>query len=506
MFWQIYLQKTVFEVKYLCNVRSEMLIYKARNRLLCRDIKNNGINMKLTLKEIIQATNVKILKNKGLSLFDKFNFSTDTRTLKKGDIYLPLKGDNFDGENFIQQAIDAGAVGYFASGDAILPEAKLVLQVKDVLTTYLELAKFYKRKISPVTVAVTGSCGKTTTKEMIYCILSEKFKTHKTELNHNNEIGLCQTISTMPDDTQVLILEMGMRGLGEIELLSKYAEPDIAIITNVGTSHIGRLGSRENIAKAKCELIKYIKAKGLLIAHDDELIRKEVSEKVKELNLEDTNFYSLSPTLSYTYFSLNNAGVTERSQGYSKFIYKLYEYTIYVEGDYNIQNALPAIDVGLKMGMTQGEINKGLAKYSSIEKRWEICDVKGFKIINDSYNANPESMIAAIKTVVDLYPAPILFVLGDMGELGELEVEYHQEIGDFLVKHLSGDVNVITVGHLANEITQKLNNRGISSTNFENNEQASRYILDNVENGTTIVLKASRAMKFEEIVNELKRA
>lgn len=478
--------------------------------------------MKFSLEEILKATGATVLKNT-IKENVAFTFSTDTRTIKQGEIYLPLKGENFDGEDFIGKALESRAIGYFCTDASKIAsvgnldqslqsesrndveKAKLILQVEDTLIAYLELARFYKRKIAPKTVAITGSSGKTTTKEMAYCVVSEKFKTHKSELNFNNEVGLCKTILSMPEDTEVLILEMGMRGLGEIELLSKYAEPDIAIIANVGTAHIGRLGSKENIAKAKYEIVKHIKDNGILIAHDDELIKRR-QEGTKARRREGLSLPSCPPALlsSITYFSLNDTEIIERKIGYSKFIYRNHEYELNIEGDYNIQNSLAVIELGLKLGISEEEIASGLKKYLPLEKRWEIQEVKGYKIINDSYNANPESMKAVIKTVLYIYPSPLLFVLGDMGELGEKEVEYHRQIGEFLLKNLKSGINVITVGKLANEITQKLNKSGIFSKNFEDNLQTSRYILDNVKIGTTIVLKASRSMKFEEIIKNVK--
>lgn len=443
--------------------------------------------MKFNLEEILNATGAKIIKN-DTKIGDKFTFSTDTRTIKEGEIYLPLKGDNFDGENFIDKALESGAIGYFCTSGKIYDDAQLILQVEDTLKSYLELARFYKRKISPKTVTITGSSGKTTTKEMAYCVANEKFKTHKSELNFNNEIGLCKTILSMPEDTQVLILEAGMRGLGEIELISKYSEPDITIVANVGSAHIGRLGSEKNIAKAKCEVTKFQKENGTFIAHNDELIKETVDFKGEKI-----------------YFSLDDVKLIERKVGYSKFIYKNNEYELNIEGDYNIQNALAVIEMGLKSGMNESEIASGLKKYSPIEKRWEVQEVKGFKIINDSYNANPDSMKAVIQNVLNIYQPPILFVLGDMGELGEKEIEYHQEVGDFLTSNLKNGVEVITVGKLANEISKKLNEKGIESKNFDNNLQTSRYILDNVKIGTTIIFKASRSMKFEEILDEIKK-
>lgn len=447
--------------------------------------------MKLTLEEILNATGAKIIKNE-TEISDKFTFSTDTRTITSGEIYLPLKGENFDGEKFFDKALESGAIGCFTTQKAFpasLFPFSLILEVDNTLSAYLEIARFYKRKVAPKTVVITGSSGKTTTKEMAFCVAQENFRTHKSELNFNNEIGLCKTILAMPDNTEVLILEAGMRGLGEIELISKYSEPDITIVANVGTAHIGRLGSKENIAKAKCEVTNFQKQDGTFIAHNDELIK-------------DTTEFDGEKV----FFSLDDAKILERKVGYSKFIYKNNNYELNIEGDYNVQNALSVIEMGLKLGMKEQDIASGLKKYSPIEKRWDIQDIKGFKIINDSYNANPDSMKAAIQTVLNIYEPPILLVLGDMGELGENEVQFHAEIGEFLISNLKTGVEVLTIGKLANEITKKLNEQGIESKNFENNLQTSCYILDNVKIGTTIILKASRSMKFEEILEKIKES
>lgn len=431
--------------------------------------------------EILKATGAKLI---GSKIEGDFTISTDTRTIKKGEIYLPLKGESFDGENFIDKALESGAVASFCTKeheDINCPQ----LLVEDTREAYLNLAELYKNKINPKVIAITGSSGKTTTKEMAFAVANEQFKTQKTEKNYNNEIGFCKTILSMPEASQVLILEMGMRGLGEIELLSRHANPDIAIIANIGTAHIGRLGSRENIAKAKCEIVSHLNKNGILIAHDDILIKNIVNN------------------IRTTYFSLENVEIIERKIGYTKFVYKNNEYELFTEGDHNVQNSLATIEMGLELGMTPEKIAQGLKNYKPIEKRWDIQKIKGIDFINDSYNANPDSMKAVIKTVLDFkYENPI-FVLGDMGELGENEVQYHREIADYILSFNKKDIKVLTVGHLANEITKELVKNGINSLNFENNETISKYILDNVTVGTTIVLKASRSMKFEEILEKI---
>ena len=195
--------------------------------------KKIGDSMKLNFTEIINATRAEVIRNKNENSDTEFGFSTDTRTIEKGQIYIPLKGENFDGENFIENALNAGANGYFTSDKTkIYNNSDIILYVEDTKEAYLKLTNFHKNKINPFTVAVTGSSGKTTVKEMLNCVFQHAGETVKSILNHNNEIGLCQTLASLNKTTKYLIVEMGMRGFGEIELLSKYAEPDIAIIVN----------------------------------------------------------------------------------------------------------------------------------------------------------------------------------------------------------------------------------------------------------------------------------
>ena len=425
----------------------------------------------MKISELIQATNAKVFGNYDEDL--DVRISTDTRTIQKGDIYLPLKGVSFDGEKFITQALEKGALGAFCTSKPDIDN--LFLQVPDTLIAYLQLANFRRNKLNLNVVAITGSSGKTTTKEIVASTLESKYKVFKTPLNHNNEVGLCQTIFATPDDTEVLVLEMGMRGLGEIELLSKYAEPDITIVSNVGTAHIGRLGSRENIAKAKCEIVKYQRG-NTFIAHYDELIKNTVEFSGEKI-----------------FYSIKEVNVIERRANYSKFEYQNNIYELNVGGDFNIENALSAINTGAKLGLTVSEIQEGLKSYKPIEKRWEGVNANGFEIINDSYNANPESMRAFVDTIFELYNDYVL-ILGDMGELGENEVQYHKELGEYIFAK-NPNARVLTVGKLA---------KNIANSNFKTVEEVVDYIKNNISKESKLFLKASRSMKFERIIELLK--
>ena len=448
----------------------------------------------MKIKELIEVTGAEI-NNTDIDLNSDVNISTDTRTIQKGEIYLPLKGASFDGENFIEQALEKGAAASFCTKPHNIKS--LLLKVPDTLTAYLQLANYRRHKLNPVVVAITGSSGKTTTKELVASVLSEKFKTFKTPLNHNNEIGFCQTVFEAPDDTEVLVLEMGMRGLGEIELLSKYAEPDVSIISNVGTAHIGRLGSRENIAKAKCEIVSHQgvnkgvnKGVNVFIAHDDELIKKTVNFDGEKI-----------------YYSIKEVKILDKNAHYSKFEYKGNTYELNVGGDYNIENALSAIIAGGKLGLTTEQIQNGLKKYKPIEKRWEGVGVNingnNIEVINDSYNANPESMRAFVDTILELYKNYTL-ILGDMGELGTNEIKYHSDLGKYIndKKNLSPDTKIISIGNLSKNITDSITK--CETHHFDSIEDTIPYLRKSINPETTLFLKASRSMKFEKIIELLK--
>jgi len=449
--------------------------------------------MKFDKNILIQHTGAVVLRD---NLEDDFSFSisTDTRTITENDIYLPLKGANFDGENFIEKALLSGAKAYFTTSDKVFENADLVLKVDDTKEAYLKIANYYRRKVNPYVIGITGSSGKTTTKEMVYSVISQKYKTCKTFSNHNNEIGFCQTVLGMDSDTEVLIVEMGMRGFGEIELISKYLEPDYAVITNSGSAHVGRLGSLDNIAIAKCEITSGLNPDGVLFALNQDIIKKHVKYDGDII-----------------YHSINDVKILKKAPSYSKFRFQGVDYELNVDGDYNIENAIPAIELGIHLGLSYAEICQGLAAYRPIEKRWEVEQIGKNKYINDSYNANPESMKASVKTFVELYENPVV-VLGDMGELGENELELHRQVGEYLasLKIRTGifgtkNVKYITVGNLAKEIGKILSENQFEVMNFDTNEKAACYILDNLNTGNTIFLKASRSMKFEQILEQIRK-
>jgi len=441
--------------------------------------------LKLNIDEIIEVTGAKILYK--TSTEGVFDLSTDTRkideTNSKSTIYLPLRGENYDGHNFIDKAVEKGVRGYFTQERyKINKNADFVLYVKNTLTAYLELARYIRQKINPKVIAITGSSGKTTTKEMLSSVLQTTFRTHKSKLNHNNEIGLCETMFSMPLDTEILVVETAMRNLGEIQLLTAYALPDAGIITNIGSAHVERLGNLKNIALAKCEIASNLKPEGVFIGQNSEILKE---------NLKYTGKKVLT--------SLSDCKNIKIEIGKTEFDYGETRYMLPVEGEYNIENALLVIEAAKWAGVSVENIKKGLLAYKPIEKRWEVTETRGLTIINDSYNANPESMMAVLKTFLSVYKGPLALVLGDMGELGKDEIAYHKKIGEFLSSYEG--VTLLTVGELAKFISRACS---LESKHFETKKECAEYIKNNLKPGTTILLKASRIMKFEEIIEMVK--
>jgi len=437
--------------------------------------------LKFNIDDIIKVTGAKILHKTNTE--GVFDISTDTRKLQKGDIYLPLRGENYDGHNFIAKALENGAVGYFTQQEyKVDKNAKFVLYVKNTLTAYLQLAKYIREKINPKVIAITGSSGKTTTKEMLSSVLMTTFKTHKSILNHNNEIGLCETMFSMPLDTEVLVVEMGMRNLGEIQLLTSYSLPDAGIITNIGSAHVERLGNLKNIAVAKCEIASNLNPEGIFIGKDSEILRENLKYGGKKVLV-----------------GLSDCSGVDIEIGKTVFEYGQNRYELTVEGEHNIENAMLVIEAAKWAGVSVDNIKKGFLNYRPIEKRWEVTKINGLTFINDSYNANPESMIAVLKTFLSVYKKPLALILGDMGELGKDEITYHKKIGEFLSAY--SDVTLLTVGELAKFISRACS---LKSEHFNSKKECAEYVKNNLKDGTTVLLKASRIMKFEEIIEMVK--
>ncbi|WP_416150070.1 UDP-N-acetylmuramoyl-tripeptide--D-alanyl-D-alanine ligase [Salipaludibacillus sp. HK11] len=453
--------------------------------------------IKRTMKEIAVWVNGEIGGADGTH--DVAGVSKDTRTIEKANLYVPIVGENFNGHDFVTGAIENGAVGALWQKDQPNPPSDVpLIYVEDTLVALQNLAKNYLASLPTKVVAITGSNGKTTTKDMVTSVLSTTYKVQKTEGNYNNHIGMPLTILRLEEDTEIAVLEMGMSGRGEIELLSNLAQPDAAIITNIGESHLQDLGSREGISEAKFEITAGLQKNGTLIIHGDEpLLTDKVAQSpfhVITFGNRETNDYcptQIQQKSNGTYFSLH--GETET------------EYFIPVLGKHNVNNALSAIAIAKQMNVSTTDIKKGLEAIKITGMRTELIEGKdGVTVINDAYNASPTSMRAAIDLLQDLknYKKKIV-VLADMLELGDKEDTFHYDIGKGIDTNKIDEV--ITFGQLARKIAEG------AKTNFPenhvhayNDKQALiAKLKETVEEGDIVLMKGSRGMKLEDVVNEL---
>ena len=445
----------------------------------------------LTVEEIIVATGGELIRGEKSTIVK--GISTDSRTVDTSTLFIPVKGDNFDGHTFIENICD-NIAGYITEQDINCGDG-FCIKVPSTRKALLDIASYYRSKFNVAVVGVTGSVGKTTTKEFIYSVLSEHGSTLKTEGNFNNEIGLPLTLFGLRSHHKMAVIEMGMSNFGEIERLSKCAKPDIAVITNIGTSHIEYLGSQEGILKAKLEILKGLRADGKLIVNgDDEYLgdtevmydKITVGIKDKSCNLAAKNVVSDTEGTSFT---LDGE-----------------EYRINIIGVHNVYNALVAIAVGRCLGIDNTEIKEGLLKYKSDGIRQNIIKLDKYTIINDCYNASPQSMCASLEVLKTLAKENRkIAVLGDMKELGEKSPKYHYDVGAYAAKEGAADV-LLLIGEHKQHIADGAMAYGISDKNihfFENNDEIVSYINAFANNGDCILVKGSRAMKLESIAKAL---
>lgn len=422
---------------------------------------------------------------------------TDSRKKTKKSLFIPLVGEKFDGHDYMKQAFDHGAVAAFwKKGKSLpdfLPTDFPVFFVEDTLLAMQQLAKAYREKIDPVVIGITGSNGKTTTKDLVSSVVMQKYNTHFTHGNLNNHVGLPLTILSMDPKTEVLVLEMGMNHFGEIETLTKIAEPDYAIITNIGEAHIEHLGSREGIAKAKLEIVQGLKDDGIFIFDGDEpLLQKQKH---------------LQETITCGFGENNENMIHDVSMKDQRTVFSFGEdesYQIPLLGKHHCQNASYAIVIGKKLGLEQMEIQKAFDNMHLTGMRFEMLTGKnGAVIINDAYNASPSSMQASIDVVKQLQPFPIkVLVLGDMFELGIDSEQWHRRVGAAISEPISA---VFTYGQDAQYIASEVNNgpAQITCQHADSKQELLGHLQKYLTDGALILFKASRGMNFESIVNEV---
>ena len=459
----------------------------------------------ITIKDIVTCIGGKLVTGKE-DLVCK-TFSKDTRTIKTGDIYIGIKGENFDGNVFWKKALDNGAMGVivqnieFDEQDIKTYQDKAIIEVEDTLQTLYKLAS-YKRDIYDVPViAITGSVGKTSTKDLVSNVVAQKYKICKTIGNNNNNIGMPFTILNAPNDIEAFVLEMGMNHFGEIHLLSKIAKPNICIITNIGTSHIGNLGSRENILKAKLEILDGAKNPYMVINNDNDLLHKWYEENKDKIKIK-------------TY------GINEKSDTQAKDI-QLYEdgseYTINlnnknekikvpVGGEHFVLNSLCAIEVGELLDIQNDDIKRGIETFSLTKNRMEIIELKnGIKLINDAYNSSVESVKASLAYMNHMKANRRIAVLGDILETGEFALALHKEIGKIVCEN-QVDM-LICSGENAKYIVESAKENGFDEKNiyyFEDKEEIVELLKQMIQAEDVILFKASNGMRFFDIAEKIK--
>ena len=422
---------------------------------------------------------------------------TDSRKLHPGSLFLPLEGERFDGHSFINSALENGAAGCLTAREreSYLP-GKFYIKVRSTQRALRDLARYYKKKLPIPYIAITGSVGKTTTKDMVAAVLGERFKVLKTDGNFNNAVGLPLTLLRLNREHQICVLEMGMNHAGEIDYLSDIVEPDVALITNIGDSHIENLGSRENILKAKCEIFNHMKPDGTVILNgDDELLRTLIGKLSHP-----TLTCGTGEGLDYTAYDVESDGLSHLSCKVKTPRGKC-DLDIPALGAHMVYPALMAAAVGELFGLTGEDITRGVQGFLPTKMRMNIIRRgNDLVVLNDAYNANPQSMRAAAAVLGDAKDRRKVAVLGDMLELGVGSEMFHRAVGGYFAE--AGVDCLIAVGELAKYIAEGAEAKGVPQVYyFETKERAYPTLSKELRAGTTILVKASRAMAFEEFVN-----
>lgn len=477
--------------------------------------------------ELAKAVNGTILSGSEDTLIT--SVSTNSKEIEAGALFVPIVGERVDAHDFIDMALEAGAVATFTARKCseFLP-GKVYIQVEDTTKALQQAAAWYRSLFDVKIVGITGSVGKTTTKEMIAAALSTKYNVLKTKGNMNSQIGLPLMMFYLEEDIQVAVIEMGMSEVGEMERLAAIAKPDMAVMTNIGVSHIGQLGSQENIRKEKLNIIDNFSGEcSLYLNGEDRLLHemKDYVADVKKGNEVDSNLFDRKTIAKFENcvvkeFGLNDScefqamNITIEGEG-QQFKYKsgaLTEtITLSVLGEHNVFNATVALAVAEEFGIAPSEAKKGLEAYKPIRMRGQIYDCEGKKIIDDTYNASPDSMKSGALMLLDMEGVQRrILVFADVLELGASSRDCHYGVGAFLAetkKHGHQIDMVVTVGTEAKAICEAIKDcsSSITAKAFAEKEEAIQYLLSQVKVGDAILVKGSRGMHMEEVVEALKK-
>lgn len=453
----------------------------------------------MKVEDIIKATNGRLLV--GDPQEDCENFCTDTRKIQKGDIYVGLKGEKFNGNEYYKEALEKGAKVAVISGIEVTKEDldqykdKTIIEVKDSLEAFGDIAA-YKRDLYDIPVVqITGSVGKTSTRDIIANVVRTQYKTLQTEGNQNNAIGLPTTLLKLKDH-EAVVVESGMNHLGEIRYLGKIAKPTVAVITNIGTAHIGFLGSRENILKAKLEILENLKPGGyIVINNDNDMLNKWAKEDTKYKKY-TFGIEEKSDVMAY------NIKVSEDYSTYNvKINNKEYFVKVPVSGKHFVYNSLCAIAVGNLLNIAPENIIKGIETFTLTKNRMEVNKIKDdVTVINDAYNASYDSMKAAIEYLQGLPGGRKIAVLGDMFELEKYSEEIHRKVGIEVFTHKID--MLVTVGNESKYIAEEVKYLGMPKenvTSFNTTEEATDYLNNILRKNDVVLLKAAHGMQFLKI-------
>jgi UDP-N-acetylmuramoyl-tripeptide--D-alanyl-D-alanine ligase len=432
--------------------------------------------------------------------------SINSRTIEEEELFVCIQGEKFDGHNFLGEAIKKGAAGIILSNPSHLSEDMIsegnslfAIQSQNTLRALQELASYQRTRFPFQVVAVTGTNGKSTTKEMIASIIETKYKTLKTQGNLNNHIGLPLTLLARKPEHEVGVLEMGMSAAGEIKRLAEIAKPDIGVITNISAGHLDQLKTVKDVQAAKGELFDSLKEEGTAIVNADDPLVFELAKSLRAKKIT----YGIEQPADVQASNIQNKG----SHGFT-FTAKIFNQSISVNlpqiGYCNIYNALAALAAGHSLGISGKDMSQGLEKYQQIPQRNEQIHYEGVTLINDAYNANPQSMREALKTLSEFNTQGKRFlIVGDMLELGPLSESAHHELGQEII--LSNVDHLVTVGPLASlvaESAKKNPRHPLQIGKFNTHTEAVNYLLRNVEKGDCLLIKGSRGAKMENVIQE----
>lgn len=447
---------------------------------------------KFTINDIIIACSGDYIGDENLRETDVSIIVTDSRKAGAGSCFAAIKGERSDGHDYIEQCFQNGAVCAICE-DIPQKPSKPCIVVKSTLDALKQIAEYYRSLFNIPIIGITGSVGKTSTKEMVAAVLSQKFSVHKTQGNFNNELGVPITLFGMNESHTAAVIEMGISDFGEMTRLAKMVRPTHCIITNIGNCHLENLGDRDGVLKAKTEVFDYLTGdkKIYLNGDDDKLITQKERDGITP------TYFGINITNEYYAENIENNGADGIS---CSLVHGDRKIPVHIDalGTYMVSNALAAFAVGESLGMTDKEIADGVSSYKTVGSRDNLIKTGRINIIDDCYNANPNSVMGAIDTLMN-FKGRRVCVLGDMKELGDNELELHKSVGEY-AKAKGADL-VIAVGPLAKKISSGF---GEGAVWYESVDELIKNIDSLICDGDNILVKASRAMKLERVVEALK--